>query len=484
MYRKTLYNIIIYGLLSVLPKLINFIFLKLFTIKLNPSEYSIYTDMYSITLIIIGLLTMGLESSYLRFIYKKEYSLKKVFTTVMVTLIFINIIIIFLYLIFFNDIANISGYKNHKEYFIMFFIIIFCDVISSIPMTFLRIYNIHKYFYIRISSIIINYLIIIYLFNINIINNYIIIYYLTYPLHFIKIYTNEVGYIFYSNTISSLIVFFSLFPIIIKKIYFKTFDYKLSIKILNYGIPIMLGVVSFAINENLDKIIIKRLISDELNGAYSACYKIASIMNLYVSAFRMGIEPIFFKNLKNNSYKSIYSDIIYIFIIIGIIIYVIISSNLKLISYFMIDKKYYSTLEIIPIILMANLFLGIYNTISITHRIKDKPIIITYISIVGVLITIFFNLLLLIKGIKYIVCAWGTLFSYLIMAVLSYLWSINNFKINYPVKKIFIHITIAFIISHILYDIKNVVYNYILQLLYFTIIFFIERKIFIKFFKF
>lgn len=478
MYKKAFYKIIIYGLASILPKIINYFLLRLFTIELNMKEYSLYTDMYSISFLIISFLTFGLETTYLRFLYKKKYETKNVFSTVMITLFIIVLLFLGISFFFIENISYIYGYNNHIEYFIMFFLIIFCDVTSSIPMITLRVNNMFiKYSLIRILNILIQTSIIIYLFfYINKLPfNFLI------PLSIIKNYTNKTGYIFYSNLIASLITFISLFPIFFK-IRIKNFNIYLAFEMLKYGIPIMLGTIAFSINENLDKILIKRLISDEINAAYAACYKIANFMNLYIIAFRMGIEPFFFKKSESNNAKEIYSKLTYLFIIIGIILYVLIFSNLELIAQLIIDQKYHNALSIVPIILLGNIFLGIYYNLSISYKITDNPIIGTYISLIGVIITLFFNFLLLIPNINYKISAWGTLFSYLFMLIISYIWGQKNYPIYYPKLKIIFHIFLATLIGYILFKI-NRIFSIIGQILYLISIFFIEKKIFIKIIK-
>lgn len=478
MYKQTFYKIIIYGLTSILPKIINFIFLKLFTIELNLKEYSLYTDMYSISFLIISFLSFGLETTYLRYIYNTRYQSDKVFSTIMITLFVINILFFFITSSFIKNIASIYGYNNHIEYFIMFLLIILCDVMSSIPMITLRINNmLIQYSLIRIFNISIQSLIIIYLF----IYIHKLPYKLFLPFSFITNYTNKTGYIFYANLIASITTLFCLLPIFFR-IKIKKFNIYLAWKMLKYGFPIMLGTIAFSINENLDKIIIKRLISDEINGSYAACYKIANFMNLYIVAFRMGIEPLFFKKSESQNAKEIYSQLTYFFIIIGIIFYVLICSNLTFIAELIIDKKYYQTLSIVPIILMANIFLGIYSNLSISYKITDNPIVGTYISFIGVIITLLFNMLLLIPNINYKICAWGTLFSYLFMLIISYIWGQKNYPIDYPKIKIIIHIFLATLISYILFHL-NRIFNIIGQLIYLISIFFIEKKIFIKMIK-
>lgn len=484
MYKKTLYQTAIYGVGAVLPKVINYVFLKFFTVTLACDEYSLYADMYAISFIMIGFLTFGLESAYFRFLYKKETDdQQQVFSTGIIALLLIVSFFLTFGLSFLKPIASIAGYETHPEYFSMFFLIIFCDTMCTLPMAWLRAHGMPvKYSLVRILNVLIQSFVIIYLivwsnddWKFELLGKSLS------PLTFIIKYTDKTGYIFYANVVASLTSLICLSPLFLK-IDSKKINSTLALKMLAYGVPSMIGTLAFAINENLDKLLIKRWLSDDANGTYAACYRIATFMSLYVTAFRLGIEPFFFKKTEDIDAKKTYAELTYLFTLLGTIFYVLICANLKWIAQIMIDQKYHDALVIVPIVLMANLFLGIYTNLSIAYKVTDKPIIGTYISLIGSLVTVSFNLLLLLPGADFMVCAWGTLTSYGAMLVTSYIWGQKNYPIPYLSNRMIIHIGLAVLISCILFK-EGTIFNVIGQSLYLIGIFFIERSRVKKIFK-
>ncbi|XOD67173.1 MAG: lipopolysaccharide biosynthesis protein [Flavobacteriales bacterium Tduv] len=484
MYKKTLYQTAIYGVGAVLPKVINYLFLRLFTSTLARNEYSLYTDMYAISFIMIGFLTFGMESAYFRFLYKKETEdRRKVFSTGMIALLLISSFFLAFGFIFLTPIASMAGYEKHPEYFSMFFLIIFCDTICTLPMAWLRAHGMPvKYSIVHILNVFIQSFMITYLMVwSNERGDFELLRVFLSPLTFITKYTDKTGCIFYSNVVASLTSLICLSPLFLK-IHPKKFNSSLALKMLAYGSPIMFGTLAFSINENLDKLLIKRWLSDDANGTYAACYRIASFMSLYITFFRIGIEPFFFKKAEDIDAKKTYAELTYLFTLLGNIFYVLICANLKWIVQIMINQKYHDALMIVPIVLMANLFLGIYTNLSIGYKVTDKPIIGTYISLIGALVTISFNLLLLLPEADFMICAWGTLVSYGAMLVISYIWGQKNYPVPYLINRMSIHMGLAIFTSYFLLK-ETGIFNVIGQFLYLTGIFFIERSQVKKIFK-
>ncbi|WP_317168506.1 lipopolysaccharide biosynthesis protein [Blattabacterium cuenoti] len=481
MYKKLAIQTIIYSFGCLFPRIVNYIFIKFFTKYLQLAEFSIYTDMYSISFIAISFLSFGLENTYFRFLSKKHYTSQIVFSTAVIIQFIISLFYLILSIFLLKYLVYWLGYKNHVDYLIMFILIIFFDTICILPMAWLRIKEMAlKYTIINMINILIQSFIIIYMFfcytNNNLNNSYNSYYNLYFLLfNIVNAFTDKTGYIFFSNLIASISNFLLIFTIIIEQVNIKNFNFKLSKKMLNYGIPIMLSSIAFSINENLDKILIKRWGTDIINGAYSACYKIASFMSLYLKSFRLGIEPFFFKKSKDYNVEYLYEKLIYTFIIFGLIFYVVICGNISDIIKFLIDKRYHLAISIIPIVMMGNLLLGIYTNLSIFYKIIDKPIIGTYISIIGVLITCIFNFIFIIfpnyKN-SFIIPAWGTLFSYGCMLIIVYCLFFKHFRKTY---NIIIHLFCAVFIVYCGFY-QNLKYRLILQLLYLILLVFLEKN--------
>ncbi|WGH27756.1 MAG: oligosaccharide flippase family protein [Candidatus Bostrichicola ureolyticus] len=477
MYKQLLNQIFTFGLGTVFPKIINYFLLKSLTKTLNSYEFSIYTDMYAMSCIIIVFLTLGLESSYFRFLYKRKiHDKKKIFSSGVIILFILSLLFIIIGIILFKPIISLINYKNHSEYLIMFLIIIFLDTICILPMAWLRIHNIAiKYLLIRILNVVLQAVIIMYMFYP--IDNYLIkniFNIILFPLNFFVKNINNASYIFYANVISSLSNFILLIPIFLK-VKIKKFDIVLAFKMITYGVPIMLSTLAFAINENIDKIIIKRYFSDEINSAYAACYRISTFMHLYNAIFRLGLEPFMLKKAEEANIKNIYVQINYFLTVLGIIIYVFICSNIDFIASKMIDVKYHKALLIVPIATLSNLFFGIYNNLSIYYKAFDKPMIGTYISILGMLITLLYNIIILpLSGSNFIICSGANLVSYGSMLLCSYICINKIYYISFNKKKILIHFILAILIVILLYNKKKL--RLIGQIIYFLSILLIEYK--------
>ncbi|WP_185869069.1 lipopolysaccharide biosynthesis protein [Blattabacterium cuenoti] len=485
MYKKLATQTIIYSIGSILPKIINYAFLRFFTISLKREEFSLYTDMYSLSFLAIGFLSFGLENTYFRFLYKKNYNQETVFSTGVI----IQLLIITFFLIIsinsINYLISIAGYHNHPEYFFMFFFIIFFDTICILPMAWLRAHEKPlKYTVINVINILIQSFLTVYMFFCS--NNfYIKKTCLVSIFEWINSFTDRTGYIFFANMISSLSNLFLVFPILFKEVVIQKFDKILAKKMLSYGIPIMLGTIAFSINENLDKILIKRWGSDEMNGSYSACYKIASFMSLYIRVFRLGIEPFFFKKYGDSDAEYYYEEINYMFILFGLIFYVLICGNIPIIIGLFIHQKYHFAMSIIPIIMMGNLFLGIYTNLSIFYKVLDKPIIGTYISFIGVLITFLFNIIfILIPNSSFMIPAWGTFASYGCMLIILYIWGKKIFSKFFRKKiNIIIHFLFAIFLVFVINKKREIMFRFFFQLLYLIIIFVLEKKRFFNLIK-
>ncbi|WP_113738516.1 lipopolysaccharide biosynthesis protein [Blattabacterium clevelandi] len=482
MYKKLLIQTIIYSIGFLFPKIINYAFLKFFTKYLKREEFSLYTDMYALSFLVIGFLSFGLENTYFRFLSKKNHNKDVIFSTIVIIQFFITSLFLILSVNSIKYLVSIAGYKNHPEYFFMFFIIIFFDTICILPMAWIRANEMAlKYTTINVINILVQSIFIIYMFYFYTSLKMIpfIPKYYSYIFELINSFTDKIGYIFFANMIASLSNFLLIIPIFLRKVSIKKFNKILAKEMLNYGIPIMLGTMAFSINENLDKILIKRWLSDEINGAYSACYKIASFMSLYIRAFRLGIEPFFFKKSEDSDAKYYYEEIIYIFIILGLIFYVLICGNITILIDFLIDKKYHIAISIIPIVMMGNLFLGIYTNLSIFYKIIDKPIIGTYISLIGVSITILFNIaFILIPNSSFMIPAWGTITSYGSMVLVLYFWGKKNFLKFYTKKwNIILHLLFAFfLVSYIINNKNRIEIHFFLQFLYIIIVFLLEKN--------
>jgi O-antigen/teichoic acid export membrane protein len=245
---------------------------------------------------------------------------------------------------------------------------------------------------------------------------------------------------------------------------------------LVYSFPIIIAGLAYAINENLDKWLIGTLIDKKTEGLYAAAYKLAIFMNLYIMAFRLGAEPLFFNISEHKNAPEMYARIMKYFVMVGSIVLVGVVLFLDIFKY-LINDSYWSALEIVPVVLLGNLFLGMYHNLSIWYKLIDKTRYGMYFSMVGAILTIVLNVVFLpIFG--YMIAAWATLIAYGVMMLLSFYYGSKKYPIPYAVNIILGYLGTATLISFSgFYLFKpTILVSGVIVILFTGIAFWIERK--------
>jgi O-antigen/teichoic acid export membrane protein len=221
-------------------------------------------------------------------------------------------------------------------------------------------------------------------------------------------------------------------------------DFKLLKKMLQYSVPILLAGLAYSINESFDKILLDYFDVDKAQiGMYAACYKLALFITLFSTAFKLGIEPFIFSTAKNNSPEKAYALILEVFVILGSFILIAVVVFIDILKFLFIgDSAYWEALYIVPIILMANLFLGIYQNLSVWYKVTDKTKFGAYISTFGAAITLSVNIAL-IPYYGYLGSAIATFLAYFVMAMISYFLGQRHYPIPYNLPKICIYILLS-----------------------------------------
>lgn len=454
----------IYGVGAVLPRLINFALTALYTSEILTSDYSKFGQLYALVAFINIVLTFGFETAYFRFSADKNLS-GKVFH-LSFWFVFFNATAFLLGMYLFKiPLAEFFDYKDHPEYLIWFAWIAFFDAVCMVPFAYLRFTNKPvKYSAIKVFQGVFQTVLIIAMF-----------YWI--PRNFlIGLGLDEkVSYPFIANVISAFSGIILLFPIL-KQVRFY-FNWELFKKMFKYAYPVMLAGLAFVTNENLDKLILRGMISDAEAGAYSGCYKIATLMILMVTAYRLGIEPFFFKKSQDEDAKKSYADVMLYFVIFCGFAVVALLGNLSWIKKLLIrDEDYWVALQIVPIVVIANFFFGIYYNLSTWYKVTDKTYVGTIVSWVGAGLTILFNLIF-IPIIGFMASAWATLLAYGVMMVVSYFWGQKYYRIPYKSKKImfFMLLSISFgLLAYNLFD-NNFIFGNVLVIIYIAIAIFIEK---------
>ena len=292
-------------------------------------------------------------------------------------------------------------------------------------------------------------------------------------------------------TIASAITFVMLLPEFRIKL---RFDGRLLKEIVWYSFPILVVGVAGMVNQNIDKILIPELIPEnqgpmEQLGIYGANYKLAVLMNMFIQAFRYAFEPFFFSQVKSEDNKRGYALILKYFVIFGLLIFLGISLFLDVFKTFnIIDEAYYSGLKVVPLVLMANLFLGIYYTLSLWYKLTDKTRFGAYFALIGAVISMAINIIF-IPVFGYMASAVAVLICFVVQTVLSYIFGQKYFPVNYPIKRIGFYFVLALalyfmsVIVHIQAIWMMYAFHTFLLMFFISVIYVLENKEFRKFLR-
>ena len=443
--KRFLKDTIIYGIAAVLPRVINFLLVKVHTDALPTNNYAENTNFYIWAALFSVLLTFGFETAFFRFYKteeKKDALVSMSFISVFASAI-VFVIIAFTFSDFFTRIFDFGGNPLQLKLLIG---ILALDTLAVIPFAYLRASNRPiKYASIKLINVAI-------IVSINLLFLKFIPEFKTsgkeIPVFLDTMFnrTAIVNFIFIANIVGSAISLILLLPYLFK---FKwSFNTALFKKMLTYSWPIAVAGIAYVINENLDKILIGKLIDKNAMGIYAACYKLAIFMNLYIMAFRLGAEPFFFNHSDKKNAKETYAKILNYFIIIGSLVFVGIVVFIDVLKQLFINQQYWEAIIIVPIVLLANLFLGVYHNLSIWYKLTDKTRYAMLFSIIGAVITILMNVLL-IPEIGFIASAWATLLAYGSMMVLSYFIGKKYYPVPYNLKKSGSYLIASILISYI-----------------------------------
>ncbi|WP_420571317.1 MATE family efflux transporter [Kordia sp.] len=473
--KKFFKDTIIYGIAAILPRAVNIGLVGLHTEVLKSNKFAINTEYYVYAAYLNALLTYGMETAFFRF-FSKEQEKGKIISTSFVTLLITTVIFLILGLSFATEIAQFFGFQ--KEIYVQILILtVFLDTIVVIPFAYLRVTNRPiRFAGIKIANILIfAFLNLLFLWAIP--NGILSEKILPDALNFYVKGEAQVIYIFLANVCASLFTLLLLLPNILKIKW--SLDTRILKKLLIYGLPIMVGSLAYVTNENIDKLFLSDIIGKTEMGKYAACYKLGVFMTLYITAFRLGAEPFFFNHAKEKNAKNNYATILKWFAILGAVFMLVVVAYIDLFASILIrQKEYLDALAIVPIILLANLFLGIYNNLSIWYKLTDKTSYGMYISIFGAIVTIIFNLVMIDK-IGFMASAWATLVAYGGMMIISYILGQKHYKVPYNIKQVIGYILLASVLSAIsFYDgfRGNYIIATALVLVFLGIIYVAERK--------
>ncbi|HZW77325.1 MAG TPA: oligosaccharide flippase family protein [Flavobacteriaceae bacterium] len=432
LFQKLFKQTFIYGLATVLPRILSVILVPLYVEVLLPEEYGIYAGLMAFIILGNVLLSYGMETAFFRFFTKQDTDREKVQSTTLTSLTASSIIFLITGLSFRTLLAEISQFQ--LDYVVYSLWILTLDALVVLPFVWFRANEQPlRYAVLKIINVFIN-------LGLN------LFFFLALPILaetegiWSKLWNpdNKVAYVFISNLIASAATLLMVLPVYIKIGF--GFSKSLWREMMKYALPVLVAGIAFSINEAFDRILLKYLLPEDIAevevGLYSACYKLGMFMTLFVMAFRLGIEPFFFNYSSAENAKNTYAAITKYFTSLGCIILMVVTVYIDFFKLLLIpNSRYWEALKIVPIILVANLFLGIYHNLSVWYKVTDRTKFGAYISIFAAIITLLANYILIPK-IGYVGSAIATLLAYGSMMLLSYIYGQKYYAIPYELRAI------------------------------------------------
>ncbi|HEV3224617.1 MAG TPA: oligosaccharide flippase family protein [Puia sp.] len=450
-----------YGASSIFARFLYYLLTPYLTAKFSGTvKYGEMSLVYSLIPFLNTLILFAFETAYFRFIQRKEYK-EEVYNTLSTSLLISTLGITGLMIFFRESIAQFIGLSNHPEFITLSAMIIGFDALSALPFAKLRHENRpRKYAVIRIAGILLN-ISVVYFFlsfcpaiikkNPNSI------------LHFVFNTSYLVAYVLIANVAASLFQFLALFKewsgtkLHINKTLWK--------EVIIYALPLTIAGFAGMINETFDRVMLRRwspLHGDAATfevGVYSACYKLSILITLFVQAFRMGAEPFFFKQSTEENAPRVYARVMKFFVLTICFMFLLVALYLDVWKILFIrDEKMWAGLRVVPVLLFANMFLGIYYNLSIWYRLSHKTTAGAYITLIGAGITIAVNYLF-IPYFSYMACAWATFLCYGTMMVISYIWGQKSYPVPYAWKKLVAYMIIVVILYFLHHGIISIWHN-------------------------
>ncbi len=461
----------IYGIPTIVGRFLNYLLVPIYTYSLAADRYGVVSELYAYVSFLMIVLTYGMETAFFRF-WQTHDDRRKVFNTAMLSLFTTTALFLSLTLLNLGSLSSLMGYADNPNYIKLFLIIISLDAIRAIPYAKLRAENRAGRFAL-IKSV-------------DIFSN------IAFNLLFFFVLKPEdlVECIFLSNMFASAISMLMLAP---EYLQLRTrFDLRLLKQMLLYGLPVMLGGLAGMVNETFDRIALKHLLpcpqdGSDFNkyvmgeiGIYGACYKLSIVMSLFIQAFKFAAEPFFFSKMKQEDAKQTYAKVMSVFTAFLLLILLGVMAYMDLFQYF-VGEEYRVGLNIVPILLLANLCLGLYYNLSIWYKVSDKTIYGALISAIGAAVTLLGNFIL-VPLYGYMGAAITTLICYAAIMVICWGFGQKFYPIKYPLKRMGLYFFAAMVILAVILNIHfadlflRLGFNTLLLLLFIGLVFVFERR--------
>jgi len=438
--RKLAGQTVIYGFGTVVPRFLNYALLTPFyTYILGREQYGVVTELYAWMVLMLVILTYGMETTYFRFAGKKAPVIK-VYSTALTSLFTTSAFFILAISLFITPVSRFLGYGAHPEYIRMFAWIVAIDAFSAIPFAWLRNHNKAAIFSVlKIINVAVTVIVVFFFLRIA-------------PglaekgkEWIYRIYNPDmqVGYVFVANLAGSAFTLMCLLPFIVK--IRPALDRKLLGQMLSYSWPLLIGGMAGSLNEVLDKILLRRLIGGAEGlatvGLYGAGYKVGVLMSLFIQMYRFAAEPFFFEKAGSHDAKRTYAVTMKYFVITALILFLGLNLYIEAVQV-IIGPMFRESLVVVPIVSMGYLLLGIFINQSIWYKVDDKTIYGAWITIAGAAVTVIVNIIF-VPSFGYIAAAWAHVACYLSMVLISYAVGQKYYPIKYETLKIVVYIGIS-----------------------------------------
>ncbi len=435
----------IYGISSIAGRFVNYLLVPIQTAAWAASggQYGVVTNVYAYTALLLVILTYGMETTFFRYANKTEENPLTVYTTTLIAVGTTSLMFIVAVLAFLHPLSSFMGYADHPDWVAVMFVCVAIDAFKCIPFAYLRYKKRPiKFATIQLANILLNVLLnLVYLFALPALKLN------PFGLYDEK-FTLDVGMVFYINLVCTALVTLMFWKELFGFRY--RFDKQLLRRMLSYSWPLLILGIAGILNQTFDKIAFPFLYHGanakaEL-GVYGATVKIAMIMAMITQAFRYAYEPFVFGKAKDKDNRETYAKAMKFFIVFTLLAFLVVVGYMDVLRYIIRNHDYWAGLRVVPIVMAAEIMMGVYFNLSFWYKLIDRTIWGAYFSGIGCVVLIAVNVIF-VPQYSYMACAWGGFAGYGTAMLLSYFVGQKYYPINYPIKDIMAYVALAFVLT-------------------------------------
>ena len=429
----------IYGLSSIVGRFLNYLLVPLYTAKFSAASggYGIITNIYAYVALILVLLTFGMETTYFRFTNKTHTDSQTVYSTTLISVGTVSLLFAVLVLLLLSPISQLMGYGEHPDYVGVMAVTVAIDSFLCIPFAHLRQQKkALKFAALKLLNIVMSILLNVF--------------------YFVWMNGNDVGYVFYINLFCTAMLAVCLIT------EYTGFRWRLDSKLLrimlSYSWPILVLGIAGILNQTADKMLFPYIYQGadmrEQLGIYGACSKIAMIMAMITQAFRFAYEPIVFAGVKDKDQHEMYTQAMKYFVIFTLLAFLLVVGYMDILKYIVRNQDYWVGLKVVPIVMAAEIMMGIYFNLSFWYKLIDKTIWGAVFSGIGCLVLLVVNIVF-VPQYGYMACAWGGFAGYGVAMLASYFVGQKYYPLAYPLKEIGMYVVIAVVLTMAMYKVHE-----------------------------